>query len=138
MIVDVEVEKQLVRLEREAIEKIKDEFVPKLQSNGGYETVRESLEELKETCSDKSLNPYTISSWCKTGLNEVDFGWGKPVWVSLMPGIDVPFKNVVVLLDGETNDEIEAWITLDHQEMPILERGHEFLAFASLNPPVSV
>ncbi|KAM7480919.1 hypothetical protein LguiB_005502 [Lonicera macranthoides] len=135
---DVEVEKQLVGLEREAIQKIKDEFLPKLQSNGGYTTICEALEELHDKCSDKSLTPYTFSSWCKTGLDEVDFGWGKPVWVSFMPGIDVPFKNVVILMDGETNEKIEAWITLDHREMPVLERDHEFLAFASLNPPVSI
>ncbi|KAM7477516.1 hypothetical protein LguiA_025729 [Lonicera macranthoides] len=134
---DVEVEKQLVGLEREAIDKIKDEFVPKLQSNGGYETIREPLEELQGICSDKSLNPYTFSSWCNMGLDEVDFGWGKPVWVSLVPGIDVPFKNVAILMDGDTNEKIEAWIILDHREMPVLECNHEFLAFASLNPPVS-
>ncbi|KAM7480922.1 hypothetical protein LguiB_005505 [Lonicera macranthoides] len=133
---DVEVEKQLMVLEREAIEKIKYEFVPKLQSNGGYATIREAIEELHKICSDKSLNPYIISSWCKTGLDEVDFGWGKPVWVSFMPGIDVPFKNVAILIDGETNEKIEAWITLDHREMTVLERDHEFLAFASLNPPL--
>lgn len=124
-------------LEREAIEKIKDEFVPKLLNNGAYETICESLEALKETCSDKSLNPYTISSWCKMGLNEIDFGWGNPIWVSLIPGLDVLYKNVAVLIDGETNDKIEAWISLDNREMRVLEGDHEFLVFATINPPIS-
>ncbi|KAM7480926.1 hypothetical protein LguiB_005509 [Lonicera macranthoides] len=131
------VEKELMVLEREAIKKIGDEFVPKLQSNGGYATIREAIEELHEICSDKSLNPYVISSWCKTGLNEVDFGWGKPIWVSLIPAIDVPFKNAATLMDGETSDKIEAWIVLDPREMRVLECDREFLAFASVNPPVS-
>lgn len=137
---DAEVdEKQLVELLREAIEKVKHEFVPKLFSRGGYETVRDSLIELTQMCSDKNLNPYTISSWCKTGISEIDFGWGKPLWVALLHGeLEIDIKNVAVLMDGEETESIDAWITLDKREMRVLESDNEFLRFASLNPPVSI
>ncbi|KAM7480910.1 hypothetical protein LguiB_005493 [Lonicera macranthoides] len=134
------VDEELVRLVRESFTDIKEKFVPKLLSNGGYETIREWFEESKETCSDKDLNPYMFSSWCKSGLPDTDFGWGKPTWVSLMGGADVDssYKNLVVMMDGQTSDTIEAWITLDKREMTVLERDPNFIAFASLNPPISI
>ena len=40
-------------------------------------------------------------------------------------------------MDGETNDKIEAQITLDDSEMFVLERDPEFLTFVSLNQHIS-
>ncbi|KAM7480914.1 hypothetical protein LguiB_005497 [Lonicera macranthoides] len=135
-----EVDRELVRLVRESIADIKEKFVPKLLSNGGYETIRESLEESKETCSDKNLNPYTFSSWCTSGIPDTNFGWGKPAWVSLMGGADVDssYNNIVIMMDGQTSDAIEAWVTLDKREMAVLEHDPNFLAFASPNPTISI
>ncbi|KAK0582456.1 hypothetical protein LWI29_025844 [Acer saccharum] len=44
---------------------------------------------------------------------EVDFGWGKPAWVSL---VQRPYKSVM-LLDTKAGDGIEAWVTMDKEEM---------------------
>ncbi|KAK0581238.1 hypothetical protein LWI29_011645 [Acer saccharum] len=44
---------------------------------------------------------------------EVDFGWGKPAWVSLA---ERPYKSVM-LLDTKAGDGIEAWVTMDKEEM---------------------
>jgi shikimate O-hydroxycinnamoyltransferase len=137
---DDKLEKELVGSVRAAITEIKDEFIPKLLKNGAYETVRESLEDLKDLCMDKTLNPYQFSSWCKMGIKDIDFGWGEPIWISFMGGADVDplYKNIVFLMDGETTDKIEAWVILDKQEMEIVENNPEFLAFTSANPPIFV
>ncbi|KAM7480916.1 hypothetical protein LguiB_005499 [Lonicera macranthoides] len=135
-----EVESELVRLVRESIVDIREKFVPKLLRNGGYEATHESLEELKEICSDKTLNPYIFSSWCKTCLPDTNFGWGKPIWVSPMGANDVDssHKNVVIMMDGQTSDAIETWVTLGKCEAAALERDPDFLAFATLNPAISI
>ncbi|KAM7480911.1 hypothetical protein LguiB_005494 [Lonicera macranthoides] len=97
-------EKQSVKLVRAAIDDIKDEFMPGLLSWGGYETIRKSLEETKEICLDENLSPYTITSSCKMGLDEIDRLWM-----------------------GKIYDKIVGWITLDDSEMFVLECDPAFL-----------
>lgn len=85
-----------------------------------------------------SSKPYSygFTSWRNMGLNEVDFGWGKPSWVSLAGPENSVLKNVVVLKEAILGDGIEAWIMLDEDEMNILENDQQFLAFASHNPTI--
>ncbi|KAK0581715.1 hypothetical protein LWI29_017089 [Acer saccharum] len=44
---------------------------------------------------------------------EVDFGWGKPAWVSLAHR---PYKSVM-LIDTKAGDGIEAWVIMDKEEI---------------------
>ncbi|KAK2965662.1 hypothetical protein RJ640_007668, partial [Escallonia rubra] len=44
--------------------------------------------------------------------------------------------NMIFLLDGAKEGDIDAWVALDQREMDVLEENLEFLAFASLNPPI--
>ncbi|XP_021756903.1 vinorine synthase-like [Chenopodium quinoa] len=78
-----------------------------------------------------------VSSWCKMGLNEVDFGFGKPTWIVPTDGIQPPqFRNFFVLTDychSNSGDGIEAWLVLEEKEMQNLESNPYFLAFASPN-----
>ncbi|KAI5664849.1 hypothetical protein M9H77_24172 [Catharanthus roseus] len=50
-----------------------------------------------------------FSSWCRFPVYEVDYGWGKPVWVCTTT---LPFKNVVILMSTRNGDGIEAWINI--------------------------
>ncbi|KAM3236540.1 hypothetical protein P3L10_016577 [Capsicum annuum] len=78
-----------------------------------------------------------ITSWCNLGLYDVDFGWGKPIFVA--PFIDTISslnKQQTILVENGKNDGIEAWILRDNEEMVELEKDEEFLAFASPNPRV--
>ena len=98
----------------------------------GAMLVFESMEirgEILKTTSD--LDFYWCSSWCRFPFYEVDFGWGKPVWVG--SGI-VSSKNLIVLEDTKCGNGIQAWVTLDPQVMEIYERDEELLSFASFNP----
>ncbi|KAL5543781.1 hypothetical protein UlMin_007565 [Ulmus minor] len=80
-----------------------------------------------------NLNIYFSSSWCKFPVYEIDFGWGKPIWVS--NGVFSP-TNIIVLGDTKCGTGIEAWVTLDAQVMALFEQDEELLSFASLNPKV--
>lgn len=63
-----------------------------------------------------------ITDWSKLGEYELDFGFGKPVWVSLA---DVPLKDLFILMNTKENDGIEAWVYLHESEMPHFERDHD-------------
>ncbi|EYU17496.1 hypothetical protein MIMGU_mgv1a025046mg, partial [Erythranthe guttata] len=84
-------------------------------------------------CEDH-VHGFSITSWCNLGLYDVDFGWGKPVWVTSIDASGPFFMNLAILVDMRYGDGIEAWVTLDEQEMDILEHNQEFATFAFLNP----
>ncbi|KAK4403543.1 Pelargonidin 3-O-(6-caffeoylglucoside) 5-O-(6-O-malonylglucoside) 4'''-malonyltransferase [Sesamum angolense] len=46
-----------------------------------------------------------VTDWSKFGEYELDFGFGKPVWVSLA---DVPLRDLLILMNTKDNDGIEA------------------------------
>ncbi|XP_021756904.1 vinorine synthase-like [Chenopodium quinoa] len=79
-----------------------------------------------------------VSSWCKMGLNEADFGFGKPIWIVPTDGKQTPLlvTNVCCMTDychPIIGDGIEAWLMLEEKEMDYLESNADFLAFASPN-----
>ncbi|KAM7497855.1 hypothetical protein LguiA_022269 [Lonicera macranthoides] len=71
---------------------------------------------------------YYFSSICNLDLYKMDFGWGKPVKVTLA---DIQFPNTIILMDTASGDGIEAQVTLDEQEMAALAYDKELAAFAS-------
>ncbi|KAH6801119.1 hypothetical protein C2S52_001583 [Perilla frutescens var. hirtella] len=56
---------------------------------------------------------YNFTSWRRFPVYDVDFGWGKPVWVSTTP---MPYANLVVLMDTPSGDGIEVWVTINPNE----------------------
>ncbi|KAK4353430.1 hypothetical protein RND71_028948 [Anisodus tanguticus] len=83
------------------------------------------------------LDIYNFSSWCRFGLYDVDFGWGKPIFVA--PFIDtIGSLNMqqIILVKNGMNGGIEAWILGNNEEMLELDKDEEFLAYASPNPSV--
>ncbi|KAI3750722.1 hypothetical protein L2E82_21485 [Cichorium intybus] len=120
----------LVGKVHDGVSTIDGEFVKKLQRNEGTKVMECSLKRLKD-CGDY----IGFTSWCKMGFYEVDFGWGKPMWVcgSVCDGSPV-FMNFVVLMDTRCSEGIEAWVCIDEHEMHILKHNSELLAFASLDP----
>ncbi|XP_015868896.3 acyltransferase Pun1-like [Ziziphus jujuba] len=66
----------------------------------------------------KEMERYSCTSWCKFPLYETDFGFGKPVWVS---STSIAFKNTIVLVDTKQGDGIEAWVTLEEENMSLFE-----------------
>lgn len=131
---EIEVSK-LVNLLQQSFAEIDDKFIREMGGEEGFETISKWFMRMGELYSSKPYS-YGFTSWRNMGLNEVDFGWGKPSWVSLAGPENSVLKNVVVLKEAILGDGIEAWIMLDEDEMNILENDQQFLAFASHNPTI--
>ncbi|KAK7399971.1 hypothetical protein VNO78_11169 [Psophocarpus tetragonolobus] len=91
---------------------------------------------LKQAGSDEeSGSLFCCSSWCRFGMYEADFGWGKPVWLTTT---QCPVKNSIVLMDTRDGGGIEALVNMEEQDMAKFERDLHLLHYASLNPPLSI
>ncbi|WCJ42989.1 HXXXD-type acyl-transferase family protein [Euphorbia peplus] len=134
--------KQLVGLVKEGLGKINSEYLKNYMcGDEGSEAVLRYLDHEISNVSSMENDPYvfSFSSWTCFGLDEIDFGWGEPVWVGLY-GEVTDMSNFTVLKDlgRKNNGSIEAWISLDESIMNFLEHDPDFLAFASLNPTINM
>ncbi|KAM1027111.1 hypothetical protein ACFX2A_040916 [Malus domestica] len=78
---------------------------------------------------------YCFASIWRHPMDEMDFGWGKPIWFTF----HMCYKNTIMLLAGTRNDQdIEALVTLEEQEMTRFQRDEMLLAVAAVNPSVVV
>jgi shikimate O-hydroxycinnamoyltransferase len=81
---------------REAITKVNVDFVKNLQGDGGFFKLWELLKARTGAVSSMAfscgMDYIGFSSWCNFGAYDIDFGWGKPMWVS----------HVVATSDSET------------------------------------
>ncbi|GFY97503.1 hypothetical protein Acr_12g0000440 [Actinidia rufa] len=127
----------IVSLLKEGIAKINSSFVESLIGDEGISTIRKYMKEMDKIHSKENPDLYLCSSWKGLGFKEVDFGWGKPVWVSPVVGVRQPiFSNQVILTETSLGDGIEARVVLGEHEMGMLENDPEFRRFVSLNPPI--
>lgn len=78
------------------------------------------------TVGQKNQDIYFTSSWCKFPWYEVDFGWGKPFWVSTVVS---SMDRLIRLIDTKDGDGIEAWVSLEENDMTEFERDHDILTF---------
>lgn len=128
---DVELH-QLVSKMKNEFTNVCNEKVKGIKSKKGYKEIREIRKQIAQLLNGKvkDINStYTCTNLCGYPFHEMDFGWGKPIWVTSPSN----FKNMIVLLDSKWGG-IEAWVTLDEVEMAMFERNNELLAVASLNP----
>ncbi|KAJ0804351.1 putative transferase [Helianthus annuus] len=72
----------------------------------------------------ESTKAIPITSWCKFPFYEVDFGFGKPVWV--VPGT-MPVKNSAYLIDDKEGNGVEAFVFLEVKDVPYFEEALDHL-----------
>ncbi|KAM2695483.1 hypothetical protein EV1_039973 [Malus domestica] len=126
---------ELVSKMRQGLTDFRAKKANRFKGEEGFLVVSESQRERADLHKrNKGLYGYWATSLCKLPLYEIDFGWGKPAWVT-SPGVR---KNLILLADTKQHDGIEAWVTLDEQEMAIFESDPELLAFGSVNPSISL
>ncbi|CAL5431057.1 unnamed protein product [Camellia sinensis] len=77
------------------------------------------------------MEMYTHSSWCRFPMYEIDFGWGKPTWVS--PSDDGGPVGIA-LIDARGGEGVEIWVNLIEEDMALFEADQELLAYATPNP----
>ncbi|KAK3443279.1 hypothetical protein EUGRSUZ_B03452 [Eucalyptus grandis] len=114
---------------RTAIRKIDNDYVRKLQGEDGFLWACESMREVHELMYKGDVESYRFSSWVRFPFYETDFGWGKPVWACIS---SVPIKNAVILMSSWSGNGLEAWVTLDEQEMAKFQSDPLLLQFVSL------
>ncbi|KAM3324660.1 stemmadenine O-acetyltransferase [Capsicum chacoense] len=106
------------------------------------ECVFESLNDVLESLStNENIKIFRFTSWCNMGLYNVDFGWGKPVWIAHMgdlPDAHVRSKQQFVFLESACHEGIELWIACDDEEIRVLEKDSEFLTYANPNPSICI
>ncbi|OWM71840.1 acetyl-CoA-benzylalcohol acetyltransferase-like [Punica granatum] len=68
-----------------------------------------------------------FTSWCNFPVYSIDFGWGPPTLASASKyGLEL-----AILMDTKTGDGVEAWMTLEEDNMHQFERDPDILAYAS-------
>lgn len=122
----------LVERMREELVKFCDKHAKSFRRKEWFSAISECLEDARKVYySSKNLSKYSCTSWCRIPLYQVDFGWGRPEWVTTT---SCGMKNSSVLMDTRDGLGIEALVTLEAQDMAIFERDNELLSFATVNP----
>ncbi|KAK4487154.1 hypothetical protein RD792_006469 [Penstemon davidsonii] len=105
----------LAYLLRKAIKKIDGDYIKQVQIEG--ERYFTNLFQRLDPVLKGKLGLCSFSSWCRLPFYEVDYGWGKPLWVCTTP---IPLKNLVVFISTPSGDGIEAWINMLEDDMKII------------------
>ena len=92
-----------------------------------FPTLLRTRNELHEAVEKGEVDVFMFTSWCNFPAYKIDFGWGKPVWVSrIHSGYEA-----ATFLDTEGGDGIEAWLSFNKIEMPLFLQDKDILAFTS-------
>ncbi|KAL5060763.1 hypothetical protein RYX36_032367, partial [Vicia faba] len=94
---------------------------PKLFGGNNFLLLSEFMNKVINLKSKKK-DGIGFSSWCNFPIYEVDFGWGKPTWVTTC---GCPWKNFVILMDRKDGNGIDAIVSLEENHMTKLE--HEYM-----------
>ncbi|XP_044503415.1 tabersonine-19-hydroxy-O-acetyltransferase-like [Mangifera indica] len=126
---------ELVIEMRRAFNSFCHEKADKFKGEEGHLAILGALKERGQFFKNrKEMTVYKCTSWSKFPLYDTDFGWGKPVW---HVSVNKMVSNTIALADTRSGDGIEAFITLDDEEMAIFERNEELLKYATLNPSIA-
>ncbi|KAK9707533.1 hypothetical protein RND81_07G203800 [Saponaria officinalis] len=125
--------RDLVAKQRQGKTEIINNYAKKLQGKDAYTVIRDLFKEAGTLLRRDDVDFFKCLSTCGDGLYDVDFGWGKPIWQSL---VSLGYKNTFALNQTREGGGIEAWVTLSEDDMAVFERDLELLAFASTNPSV--
>ncbi|WCJ41065.1 HXXXD-type acyl-transferase family protein [Euphorbia peplus] len=127
--------KGLVGVIEEEMQEYLENNVKKLQGEHGVATICELGKEFADKAFNDKTDFFMSTSWCRFGLYNADFGWGKPAWVSF---VTTNMRNICVLFDTKDGEGIEAWINLSEEEMSLFESDEQLLQFAQVNPSVTI
>ncbi|KAK4410891.1 Stemmadenine O-acetyltransferase [Sesamum angolense] len=106
---------------RRAIRTIDDEYIRETEREDRY------LRDLGILCNlvlEEEADGFLFSSWCRFPTYEVDFGWGKPVWVCTTALL---VNHLVILTSTRDGDGIEAWINLLPDQLQSLENQFKLI-----------
>ncbi|KAK9934464.1 hypothetical protein M0R45_021607 [Rubus argutus] len=116
----------LVRQVIGEIQKIDNNYMRKFQD--GYREHLDFMKKRMERAARGELVTLSFSSVCRFPTYEVDFGWGKPAWVSMA---SMRINNQIVFMDTKTGDGMESYFSFKEEDMAKFELDSEFLALIS-------
>ncbi|KAJ1406393.1 Transferase [Sesbania bispinosa] len=123
----------LVSIAREKFGKLSRELFLRVKSDPNILGSNECVD-MPQGIETRSPIPIVLTSWCGLNFDELDFGWGKPLWAGVRGGDQETLPNVAVIM--ETDAGMEAWLTMEVQHIAMLEKDMEFLKLALPNPSV--
>ncbi|KAL2494483.1 Acyltransferase ACT6 [Forsythia ovata] len=91
-------------------------------SNEGHKILVDAFVSAADKSHDDNLNGIWLSDWSKFGFYDIDFGFGKLIWTSV---VNVPVKNFITMFNTKDNHGIEAWVNLHEKYMPYFEQDEE-------------
>ncbi|KAK4414287.1 Stemmadenine O-acetyltransferase [Sesamum alatum] len=112
---------ELVSKVRRAIRTINDEYIRETEREDRYLS---DLGKLSDLMSEGEADGFVFSSWCGFPMYEVDFGWGRPVWVCTTPLL---MKHLVILMSTRDGNGIEALINLLPNQLQSLENQFKLI-----------
>ncbi|PWA62159.1 Chloramphenicol acetyltransferase-like domain-containing protein [Artemisia annua] len=119
----------LVAQLRHGFEEFCDGYMKQVQdSKDGVLAILNYSKKIGEMLQRNGTEVFTFSSWCGFPLYKIDFGWGKPRWISVT---NTPFKNGIMMMDTKEGNGIEVWANLEEDVMVMFEQDHELLAYCS-------
>ncbi|KAM0051832.1 putative vinorine synthase [Helianthus debilis subsp. tardiflorus] len=117
---------------RESIAKINPSYIENMKGETGHETFNEILRRVNQLADVTSKGDCLfVTSQLNSGVYELDFGWGKPIWYYLM---NSRIASRVAVSETRKGGGVEAIVSLSPDEMEIFERDSELLSYASVNP----
>ncbi|KAL3834129.1 hypothetical protein ACJIZ3_008865 [Penstemon smallii] len=127
----------LVKEIRDAINTIDHHYVNKMLGEEGFLGCIGNLQS-PMTKILEAVDVLLVTSWCNLGMYNVDFGWGKPIWLTRCDAANnsesIPYINFVLLMDTRFGDGIEAWVILDENYMKVFDNVEELQTYASIDP----
>ncbi|XP_059288836.1 stemmadenine O-acetyltransferase-like [Lycium ferocissimum] len=91
---------------RNAIKNINSDYIKILQNGQDF---LKHMGKLVEMFSKGEVEFCNFTSWCRFPVYEVDFGWGKPIWVCTTT---FPYENMVIFVSTKCGEGIEAWVNM--------------------------
>lgn len=92
-----------------------------------FSEVAKHVNGIREDKASGEVDVWLLSTLCRFPFYEVDFGWGKPEWVTT-GGLPV---EIIFLLDTKCGTGIEAIINLHETDMVQFEKDPDIIAFTS-------
>lgn len=130
---------EMVKRMRNGMKEFIENEAKTFKEEGGFKVVMESFKDRVEILTgnenEGSMVIYKCSSWCKFPVLEIDFGWGKPVWNCCVNKL---VSNTIALMDTKDGNGVEAFVTLDEDDMELFEQDEELLHYGVLNPRIII
>lgn len=107
---------------RSSIRKIDSDYIKTLQNGKDFLI---HMDKLAEMFSKGEVEFCNFTSWCRFPVYEVDFGWGKPVWVCTTT---FPYENMIIFLSTKPGEGIEAWVNMLEDDEDFIGNNLSILA----------